>query len=73
MDANHDEQPRTLNCSALRTLHVFQQILRSQINELMSVECEDPEAADTITFAVESAKQALEGARDTRKRILKGE
>ena len=73
MDANHHEQPRTLNCAALRTLHVFQLTLRRQINDLMAIECEDPEAADPIKFAVASAKQALERARVARRKILKGE
>ena len=35
MNAHPDEQPRTLNCAALRTLHALQMKLRKQINDLM--------------------------------------
>ena len=73
MNANHDEQPRALNCSALRTLHALQGTLRRQINDLMAVECEDAEAADALVFAIESADRALDKARDARRRILRGE
>jgi len=73
MNANHDEQPRALNCTALRTLHALQMKLRAQINDLMAIECEDIEAAEAIVFAIEAAEQALEKARDARRRILRGE
>lgn len=73
MNADHDEQPRSLNCAALRTLHALQMKLRMQINDLMAIECEDMEAADALVFAIESAQGALEKARDARRRILRGE
>lgn len=70
MTANHDEQPRALNCAAIRTLHELQMKLRRQINDLMAIECEDALAADAITVAVESAKKALEHARTARQTAL---
>jgi len=73
MNANHDEEPSTLNCAALRTLHALQLKLRKQINDLMAIECEDVEAADALVFAIESAERALEKARDARRRILRRE
>ena len=73
MNANRDEQPRALNCAALRTLHALQMKLRTQINDLMAIECEDMEAADALVFAIESTQGALEKARDARRRILRGE
>jgi len=73
MNANDDEQPRTLNCSALRTLHGLERALRRQIDDLMALECEDMEAADALVFAIESAERALEKARDARRRILRGD
>lgn len=73
MNANKDERPRTLNCAALRTLHALQQKLRTQINDLMAIECEDPEAAEALVFAIESAERALDKARDARRRLLRGE
>jgi hypothetical protein len=69
MNANHDEQPRALNCAALRTLHALQGTLRRQINDLMAIECEDMEAAEAIVFAIEAAEQALEKTRVTRREI----
>ena len=72
MNADHDEQPRTLNCAALRTLHALQMKLRTQINDLMAIECEDTEAADALVFAIESAERALDKAREARRRILRG-
>ena len=63
MNGNPDEQPRALNCAALRTLHTLQLKLRRQINDLMAVECEDAAAADALVFAIESAERALEKAR----------
>ena len=68
-----DEQPRALNCAAIRTLHELQRKLRRQINDLMAIECEDAEAADALVFAIESAERALDKARETRRRILHGE
>ncbi len=68
-----DEQPRALNCAALRTLHALQMKLRTQINDLMAIECEDAEAADALVFAIESAERALDKAREARRRILRGE
>jgi hypothetical protein len=62
-----------LNCAALRTLHALQMKLRTQINDLMAIECEDAEAADALVFAIESAERALDKARDARRRILRGE
>lgn len=73
MTANPDEQPRPLNCAAIRTLHELQMKLRRQINDLMAIECEDAEAADALVFAIESAERALDKARDARRRILRGE
>uniref|UniRef100_A0A7C4LNQ6 Uncharacterized protein n=1 Tax=Schlesneria paludicola TaxID=360056 RepID=A0A7C4LNQ6_9PLAN len=73
MNADHDEQPRALNCSALRTLHALERTLRRQIDDLMALECEDAEAAEAIVFAIEAAERALEKARDARRRILRGE
>ena len=73
MNANPDEQPRALNCAALRTLHTLQLKLRRQINDLMAIECEDAEAAEALVFAIESAERALEKARDARRRILRPE
>lgn len=73
MPANHNEQPRTLNCAALRMLHELQLKLRRQINDLMTIECEDPEAADALVFAIEAAERALDKARDARRRLLRGE
>jgi hypothetical protein len=73
MNADRDEQPRALNCSALRTLHALERTLRRQIDDLMAIECEDMEATETIVFAIESAERGLEKARDARRRILRGE
>lgn len=73
MTANHDEQPRPLNCAAIRTLHALQMKLRRQINDLMAIECEDTEAAEALVFAIESAERALAKARESRRRILRGE
>jgi len=64
--------PRELNCAALRTLHALQLKLRRQINDLMAIDCEDPEAAEALDFAIQSAKHALETARLTRSRLLRG-
>lgn len=73
MDATHVEQPRTLNCAALRTLADLQVKLRQQINELNALGCEDAAASDALVFAIESAERALEKAREARRRILRGE
>ena len=70
MTANHDDQPRPLNCAALRTLHDLQLKLRRHINDLMAIDCEDQLAADAITVAVEAAKKALENARTARQTAL---
>lgn len=69
MNANPDEQPRTLNCAASRTLHALERTLRRHIEELMKVGCEDADAAEAIVFAIEAAEQALEKARVTRRKI----
>ena len=69
MNANPDEQPRTVNCAALRTLHALERTLRRHIDELMQVGCEDADAAEAIVFAIEAAEQALEKARVTRRKI----
>lgn len=71
MNAPHDEQSRPLNCAAMRTLHELQLKLRRQINDLMTIECEDIEAADALVFAIESAQAALKRAREARLRILR--
>lgn len=73
MNANHDERPKSLICAALRTLHALQQKLRTQLYDLMAIECEDAEAADALVFAIESAERALDKARDARRRLLRGE
>jgi hypothetical protein len=73
MNADHDHEPRQINCSALRTLHALERTLRRHIDDLMALECEDMEAADALVFAIESTERALEQARDARRRILRGE
>jgi len=73
MNADHDEQPRALNCSALRTLHALERMLRNHIADLHNIDCEDVEAAEAIVFAIEAVEQALDKARDAQRRILRGE
>ena len=69
MNANPDEQPRTVKCAALRTLHALERTLRRHIDELMKVGCEDADAAEAVAFAIKAAEQALEKARVTRRKI----
>lgn len=69
MNADRDEQPRTLNCAALRTLHALERTLRRHIDELMQIGCEDAEAAEAIVFAIEAAEKALEKTHVTRREI----
>ena len=64
-----DEQPRTINCPALRTLHAMERTLRNHIHDLMQVECEDTEAAEAIVFAIESAERALQQTGVVKRRL----
>lgn len=69
MNADHDEQPRALNCAALRTLHALELTLRRHIADLMKVDCEDAEAAEAIVFAIEAAERSLQNVGVVRRRI----
>ncbi|GIX04611.1 MAG: hypothetical protein KatS3mg114_0480 [Planctomycetaceae bacterium] len=73
MNADHDDETRRINGPALRTLHALERTLRRHIDALMKIGCEDAEAAEAIVFAIEAAEQALEKARDARRRILRGD
>lgn len=73
MHADHDEPPRTLNTAALRTVRVLEKQLRTQIDDLRAIACEDLEATDALVFAIESVERALDRARETQRRILRGE
>ena len=73
MTANRDDEPRRINSPALRTLHALERTLRRQIDDLRAIGCEDMEAADALVFAIESAERALEKARDTKRKVLRGE
>ena len=69
MTKTRNEQPRTINCPALRTLHALERTLRNHIHDLMQVECEDPDAAEAIVFAIESAERALQQTGVVRRRL----
>ena len=69
MTEPRDERPRTINCPALRTLHALERTLRNHIHDLMQVECEDPDAAEAIVFAIESAERALQQTGVVRRRL----
>ena len=69
MTEPRDEQPRQINCPALRTLQALERTLRSHIHDLMQVECEDADAAEAIVFAIESAERALQQTGVVRRRL----
>ena len=69
MTEPRDEQPRRINCRALRTLHALELTLRRHIDELMKVDCEDADAAEAIVFAIESAESALQQTGVVRRRL----
>lgn len=73
MNASPNDSSRTLNTAAIRTLQTLQRTLRRQIDALMEIGCEDPEAAETIVFAIENAERSLERARDMRRKLLRSE
>lgn len=66
---NDNNSPRRINCTALRTLHALERMLRGHINDLIQVECEDADAAEAIVFAIESAERALQQTGVVRRRL----
>lgn len=56
--------PRPLNSTLIRTLHNLERLLRDHDRRLAELDCEDPEAAEAILFAIEATASALRRTRE---------
>ncbi|MGE0378800.1 MAG: hypothetical protein AB7I48_26455 [Planctomycetaceae bacterium] len=61
---------RQLNSTLIRTLHALELALLDHDRRLAELECEDPEAAEAILFAIEATASALRKTRETKRNEL---
>jgi len=61
---------RPLNSTLIRTLHALERALFDHDRRLAELECEDPEAAEAILFAIEATASALRKTRQAKREEL---
>ena len=58
---------RPLNSTLVRTLQNLERLLVDHDRRLADLDCEDPEAAEVILFAIEATANALRKAREAKR------
>ncbi len=61
---------RPLNSTLIRTLHNLERLLVDHDRRLADLDCEDPEAAEVILFAIEATASALRRTREAKRTEL---
>lgn len=61
---------RPLNSTLIRTLQVLERLLVDHDRRLADLDCEDPEAAEAILFAIEATANALRKTREAKRNEL---
>ena len=62
--------PRPLNSTLVRTLQNLERLLVDHDRRLADLDCEDPEAAEVILFAIEATANALRKTREAKRSEL---
>ena len=58
---------RPINSTLVRTLQNLERLLVDHDRRLADLDCEDPEAAEVILFAIEATANALRKAREAKR------
>lgn len=61
---------RPLNSTLIRTLQNLERLLIDHDRRLAELDCEDPEAAEVILFAIDATADALRKTRDAKRTEL---